>query len=272
MRSRFHKIYHYLFPFYLLGMILLGVILPSTGFSYQRIISLNTAATPILRELELSPMVVGVTYNDEAIPGKTTVGSHLSPNIELIKVLDPDLMIVGSKRAFPDRYRSKIDVKIFRYDPRSLDDILETIKKLGRLLGKVEQANRIVQTARTKLGRIHKTDLDRRIVFEISQRPLKVAGEQNIVTSLIKAAGGVNVIQNDLKHVLISAETVLLLKPDIYLYQNGPMNKNPVPPGERSFFRTLRSRVIEVDQLQFTRPGLNVFDAVLELNRLIIEE
>jgi iron complex transport system substrate-binding protein len=46
------------------------------------------------------------------------------------------------------------------------------------------------------------------------------------------------------------------------------MNRNPVPPGERSFFRSLKSRFIRLDELEFARPGINAFDAAVELNRI----
>lgn len=236
-------------------------------FAAERIVILHPAVSPILKQLNLSENVVGITYNDEIFEEKTRIGSHLSPNIELIKALRPDWLIVGSKRAFPDEHAKRFQSRIFRYDPPNLEEILNSISRLGEIFQKQKEATRIIDKARSDLENLTKPDFPISVVFEISQRPLKVAGQQNIVTSIVEAAGGVNLVTTDKKHVLLSPEKVLVLDPRYYIFQNGPMNKNPVSPSKRSYFSSLRSLVLEVDQLQFTRPGLNAFEAVILLNK-----
>ena len=255
-------------------IMLLGCLclLPQTGWSYQRIVLLNTAVGPILKEMGLDSSVVGITYNDETFSDKTKIGSHLSPNIELMKALRPDLIIAGSKRAFSDERGRRFRARIFRYDPRSLSDILNAIRELGNLLDKAERAENIIKKAQLKLSAIKKPEQSKTVVYEISQRPLKVAGQLNIIHSIITAAGGTNLVTSELKHVLISAESVLLANPDFYIFQNGPMNKNPSDPLQRNYFKTLKSRVVEVEQLAFTRPGLNAFEAVVKLNSLFFDQ
>lgn len=232
----------------------------------ERIVVLNPAVSPILQQLEMESAVVGITYNDEVFPGKTRVGSHLRPNIELIKALQPELLIVGSKRAFADEVAKRFDAALFRYDPRDLNEILDGIQNLGTVLNKQILAGKIIDREKGRMAALQKPVKAIRAVFEISQQPLKLAGQQNIVTSIIEAAGGTNLVEADTKHVLLSPEKVLVLSPQLYIYQNGPMNKNPVNPVKRNYFRSLRSQVIEVDQLAFTRPGLNAFEAVQTLN------
>ncbi len=235
----------------------------------ERVIILNTAVSPILLQLGLESVVVGVTYNDEVFSDRTRIGSHLSPNIELIRALQPDLIIAGSKRAFPDEMADRFKSNLFRYDPRDLQEILDTVMVIGRLFQKEKEAIAIVKRENQRLEKFVRTETPVTMVFEISQQPLKLAGRLNIVNSIIERAGGKNLVTIENKHVLISPEKVLMLNPDLYLYQNGPMNKNPVTPKKRNVFKTLKSRVLEVDQLQYTRAGLNAFDAVEELNKMI---
>lgn len=243
------------------------LLLPNILSATERIVVLHPAVSPILKQLNLSENVVGITYNDEIFEGKTRIGSHLSPNIELIKALRPDWLIVGSKRAFPEEHASRFRSKVFRYDPPDLEDILTSVSRLGEIFQRKQEATLIIERAKRDLKHLVKPAVPVSVVFEISQRPLKVAGQQNIVTSIIEAAGGVNLVTTDKKHVLLSPEKVLVLNPQLYLFQNGPMNKNPVSPIKRSYFGTLRSLVLEVDQLQFTRPGLNAFESAIQLNK-----
>lgn len=49
------------------------------------------------------------------------------------------------------------------------------------------------------------------------------------------------------------------------------MNKNPRPPLERDYFKPLKCRVLKVNEIEFARPGINVFDAAVKLNRLFMQ-
>ena len=109
------------------------------------------------------------------------------------------------------------------------------------------------------------------MIYEVSAWPLKVAGARSIVSDIIRAAGGRNLVPQDKKHVLLSPEMVLALQPDFYLYQVGPMNKNPVPPKKRPYFKGLKSLVIRVAEEEFARPGINSFSAAVKLNRIFFE-
>ncbi len=251
------------------GLLILNPII--SVYAFERVIILNSAVSPIAKKLDLNKKIVGITSRDKTFSKVTKVGSHLRPNIELMKALRPDLIIAGSTRAFPDEMKEKLNTEVFRYDPQSLEDIVQLILKLGTLFQKENKAEILVQQLRAKLNTVTNAETRVTVVFEISERSLKLAGKKNIITSIIEAAGGTNQIDINKKHALISPEKVLVLNPDIYIYQNGPMNKNPTDPLKRNYFRPLKSKVIEVDQLKFTKPGLNAFDAVLKLNFIFQE-
>ncbi len=239
--------------------------------AYNRIVVLYAAASPVLKELKAGDKVVGVTRTDRTFDNVTRVGSHLRPNIELLKALKPDLIVAGSKRAFPESFSKELKVDVFYFDPRTLDEILVKIKKLGDLLDRKKEATTLVHRLKEKLSEIKPLNKRPTVIYEISARPLKVAGSRSIITSIIERAGGINLVTVKKKHVLISPEKVIKLAPEIYIYQVGPMNKNPEHPKKREFFRSLKSRVIRVDEYEFARPGINAFDAVLELNRIFSE-
>ncbi len=248
--------------------VLLTLVSPKTSHGYERIVVLYGAASPILKELGAGDRVVGVTRNDGVFSRALKVGSHLKPNIELIKALGPDLVVAGSKRAFPENLAGRIEADVFYYDPRSLEEILLKIEALGRLLGREDRAQALVRRLRDKVSSVAAPAKRPTVVYEISARSLRVAGQRSIITSIIEAAGGVNLVEVEKKHVLLSPEKVMDLSPDFYIYQVGPMNKNPEPPRERPYFRALTSKVVEVDEFEFARPGINAFEAVLDLNKI----
>ncbi len=251
-------------PFWLL----LGVIF-FWGISARaaRIVVLYPAASSVLRALGVSEKeVVGATRHDSTWPRAVKVGSHLRPNFELIRALRPDLVIVGSRRAFPEQAARRLDVPVFRYDPRTLSGLLEEILALGRVLHKEDRARDLVSELRERLRRLKPIYPPVTVIYEVSAFPLRVAGSRSIVSDLLRVAGGRNLIRIPKKHVLISPEEVLALSPEVYIYQVGPMNRNPLPPKRRPYFRGLRSRVLRVRELRFARPGLNIFEAAERLN------
>jgi iron complex transport system substrate-binding protein len=111
------------------------------------------------------------------------------------------------------------------------------------------------------------------VLYEIRADPLTVAGVGGLVHELIRAAGGIDATENPKKLFLLDVEALLRMDPDAYVVQEGPMNRNPVPPAARPHFQTLRSvregRVLTVDEKLFSRPGPRVAEAVEVLGRFL---
>lgn len=244
----------------------------AAGASFERLVVLYAPASDLVKLLGGAKLVVGVTRTDHNFQKAVKVGSHLRPNIELIKALEPDLIITGSERAFPASLQKRFQARFYRFDPLSLNGVLRSVESLGELLDAQGAAGKIVARQREKLRHIRKLRSLPTVVYEISERPLRVAGLSSIMTSIIETAGGRNAISTKKKHVVVSAETIIDLDPDLYIYQTGPMNKNPEYPLDRPYFKLLRSRIVPVDQYRFSRPGINVFEATAELNRIFLQE
>ncbi len=248
--------------------VMVQLTIAATAFSYDRIIILYGAVSPIIKELSLSDKVVGVSRSDTVFTQTTKLGSHLRPNVELIIALEPDIIIAGSKRTFNEEMVESVKVKVIYFDPQTLDEVLEKITELGELFRQEERAKELVISCKEKLKGVKPLSKKPEVIYEISAEPLRIAGKKSIVTSIIEAAGGENVITIEKKHVVLSPEVILKAEPDYYFYQTGPMNKNPSPVKERDQFVTLKSEIVNVDQYEFARAGLNVFDAVIKMNRI----
>ncbi len=104
------------------------------------------------------------------------------------------------------------------------------------------------------------------MIYEVSQLPYTVAGRGNIVTAVITAAGGEMAADADGKLVKLSLEKTVALRPDVYIWQTGPMNRNPVEPWKRPEFAKMKTKWIHADEKKYSRANTGSFDAVLELN------
>ncbi len=239
-------------------------------FPYSRAIIISPAVADIFIKLHLQDKVVGVTKHIKGFRNAVKVGTHIKPNIEIIKSLKPDIIIISSYRFFPKEFSQKINAKIYKYNPYTLDEILENIEKIGKMFNKDEEAKTLIKNLKEKLKKVKPLKCKPKVVYEIMQNPYIVAGKKNIVSDIIKKAGGINVININKKLVRFSQEKVRFLKPDIYIYQYGPMNKNPQPPLSRVWFKGCKFKQIKVKEIQFARPNTKSFDNVIFLNKLFL--
>lgn len=252
-----------------LRLILSLVILVSAfnTYAYERVVILAPAAADIFQRLDAKARVVGVTRNIEEFSSAVKVGTHIRPNVEIIRSLNPDLIISGSADSYyGEAIQSITGADVYKYDPRSLDEILKAIAEIATMIDKNKEAELLIKELQSKLATASPLSIKPRVVFEVSQLPFTVAGQGNIVAAIVKAAGAELIENSSDKLVKLSIERVVASRPDVYIWQTGPMNTNPVPPSERPEFKRLKSNWIHVDEKKFSRANSMTFDAVIELN------
>jgi iron complex transport system substrate-binding protein len=257
----------------MLRWVLAAVILIFTfnAFAAERVILLAPAAADIMSKLGCDAQIVGKTKSVDEFPNAEKVGSHIRPNMELIMSLSPDLIIIPSNRFFTEEMMKQVGVPVAEYNPITLDEILDEITKLGFLMDKRAEAETLNSRLRSKIENIQMPEATPTVLYEVMQLPFSVAGQNSIVTDIIRKAGGQNIAESKNKIVRYSLEAAVEKNPDIYIYQVGPMNKNPEPPETRAIFKAMDSEYLMVDEKEFSRANSVSFDKVLELNRIFTE-
>ncbi|HAA02223.1 MAG TPA: iron ABC transporter substrate-binding protein [Syntrophobacteraceae bacterium] len=252
----------------------------------QRIIPLYGAFAEMLFAIGAGPQVVARTDADQEPPEVTrlpAVGTHMRPNVEMIVALKPNLVVQSASRrvAMPEIQRVvEAGIPVAVFSPNSFDDIFRTMKRLGVLAGHEEAAAQMEQNMRQRLqdvaARLAATSVRPRVFFEVRAEPLSAAGRGSMVQHILDAVKAENVVEGDKAIVQTDLEMLLLANPDYYVVQQGPMNRNPVPPGERQHFQRLRAvqhhRVILVDEYLFSRAGPRCVDAVEQLAAALYPE
>jgi len=244
---------------------------PAHAKVYKRVVVLAPAAVDIFEKLDAADLIVGVTKNVKGLPHAKRVGSHIRPNLELIAALSPDLIVISSNRFFAPAFAKKLNADIFYYNPVTLEGIIAKIEELAGLIGREDKAYSLVRELKNKLSSVKPLKKSPRVVYEVMEHPLIFAGKKNIVADIIQKAGGTFLPDIPKKFVRFSYERILVLKPDIYIYQVGPMNKNPTPPLKRPYLKGLKAVFLRVNELDFSRPNTRSFDNVLFLNRVFYE-
>ncbi|GAB4263692.1 MULTISPECIES: ABC transporter substrate-binding protein [Deferrisoma] len=246
-----------------------------------RIVSLYGAFTEILWEIGAGDRIVGRTRHDdtvEALRAVPSVGTGLRPNVEHVLALRPDLVVARAGRAAAQAVadlRAR-GLTVAAFDPRSLDEALSVMERLGELAGRPGEARALAGRLRGEIGSVRAAVAGRppvRVVYEVRAQPLTVAGTDGLVNDLLEAAGGRNAVEAPKKLLTLDVEALLKLDPDAYVIQEGPMNRNPSPPADRPLYQTLRAvregRVLVVDEKTFARPGPRLGEAARTLARFL---
>ena len=245
---------------------LLLLLFSTSSFAAQRIVVLAPAAADIIEKLDAADLVVGKTRNVVEFPQATKVGSHIRPNLEIITSLQPDLLVISSNKFFSMEMAAAVDAQGFHYKPNTLEEILGQTSKLAELIDRELQAQKIIHEQREKLKQLKTVQNAPKVIYEITEAPLTIAGSGNILADIVTTAGGEFVSGGKRKMLRFNPEAVLALQPEIYIWQVGPMNQQPTPPAERGQYRLLKAEYLQVEQLQYSRANTKSFDNVLKLN------
>jgi len=247
----------------------------------QRLISLYGGLTEVLAALGLAPRLVARTQGDETLKGLPTVGTHLQPNVEMILALKPDLVVQGGvPKGLPALKRLEAeDIPVALFAPRDFAGLFGVIQRLGKLTGQTQAAAALVGSMEAKLQETARRVAGRkppRVFFEVRYHNLLAAGQGSLVNDIISRAGGENMVKSPQKLTAFSLEALIQADPEVYIIQQGPMNRSPEDIYSRSHFQELKAvrqgRVLVVEEGLFSRPGPRSAAAVEQLARFLHPE
>ncbi len=115
----------------------------------QRIISLVPSQTELLFDLGITDEVIGITkfcvHPDEWFHTKTRIGGTKQLNIELIKQLQPDLIIANKEENVKEQVEElEKYFPVWVSDVNNLNDAYEMIEQIGIITNKEQPANEIM--------------------------------------------------------------------------------------------------------------------------------
>jgi iron complex transport system substrate-binding protein len=255
----------------------------------ERIISLSPSNTEILFALGLADKVVGVTdycnYPPEA-QEKPSTGGFSTPNIEEVVALSPDLILATSiheKRIIPQLEGRGMTV--FALNPKTLDEVLESITLVGEITGKDEEASQLVAEMWNRVRAItdqtdNLSEAERPRVFYITWHdPLMTPGSETRHDELIVKAGGINIAQELIGYADISLEAVIEANPQVIIAGVGMGSGEDLPfeyvkteTRLRNVDARINNRIYSMDVDLAGRPGPRITDALEKLAEFIHPE
>lgn len=230
----------------------------------QRIISLVPSQTELLFDLGLDSEVIGITkfciHPDSWFRTKTRVGGTKQLNLELIRSLQPDLIIANKEENTQEELEElMVDFEVWVSDIKTLNDAFDMIEKLGDITEHLIQAAHISGEIKKGFDKLNKITNSTAAYF-IWQEPMMVAGADTFINEMMNYSGFKNVFDNLQRYPTISENELQNKKPDYILLSTEPF---PFKEKHRSHYQQLcpQSRIVLVDGEFFSWYGSRLLKA-----------
>ncbi|TPE68615.1 heme ABC transporter substrate-binding protein IsdE [Halalkalibacterium halodurans] len=253
----------------------------------DRIVSTTVAATEIFDALELDLVGIPTSYKElpERYEGVQEVGNPMSPDMELVKSLNPtDVISVTTLQTDLEPVFERVQLDATFLNLQSLDHMLSEIEALGEKYNRTEQAEALVSSIKTRLAEVEsqvegKESPTVLILLGVPGSYL-VATEHSYIGDLVKRAGGVNIVQGEeVEYLASNTEYLQQANPDVILRAAHGMPEEVIEMFDQEFqtndiwkhFNAVKNRrVYDLDELIFPTTGnLAVVEAMDELVKML---
>jgi len=211
-------------------------------------------------------------YPDEA-RRKPSIGLPLSPSMETIVSLHPDLVLGSAdmNESSTMLQLNRLGIPVFMVDAHGIEGIYKSLASLGRALDREKAAQELVLHLRQREEAIRKRVRDKKVVnilMPVWYDPIVTIGKSAYITELIELAGGHSVTSDIAQEwPQVSLEAVLARNPDALLLVRGSkMSVDQIQsrPGWTNLAAVRNHRIYYVsDQIEYPSPI--AFDALEEL-------
>ncbi|WP_448165387.1 cobalamin-binding protein [Burkholderia cepacia] len=237
----------------------------------QRVISLAPHATELIYAAGGGAKLVGtVTYSDyppaaQAIP---RVGDNKALDLERIAALKPDLIVVwrhGNAARQTDALRA-LHIPLFFSEPKHLDDVSSSLRRLGTLLGTQPAADAAAAAYTRDIAALRARYAARAPVtmfFQVWDRPLMTLNGAHLINDVIELCGGRNVFAS-LRPLVptVTDEAVLAANPEAIVTTSAGASRTDEPLPSLARWRTwpaltavARNNLFAIDGDLLTRPS-----------------
>ena len=254
-----------------------------------RAVSTAPSVTENIFAVGAGDRLVGVTtfcnYPEEA-KSIAKIGDTMTPNIETIIALKPDIVFVSTASQI-EAFMKTVEangIAVYITNPASLDDVLKNLSQLGIIFDTGTKTNDLISNLYTRVSAvqnacntIHEDDeedewYDKKVgivhVFvQISREPLFTVGKTAFLNDLLEIAGARSVTANvESAYPKLSKETASAVNPQALILSQSDDNNEPNDVFKNSP-AVKNGRVYKINADILSRPGPRLVDALEQIAR-----
>lgn len=255
-------------------------LLPCVLFAKERAVSLSPTVTELILSVGGKTLICGRSSvcDAPAVRNIPIAGDLGKPFAEKVLALKASVIItdVEHPQAQWELLR-RCGVKIELLSGKNLDDMVENLRRIGKVLNLPEAENKAEQIAE-KIGDLRKNPpaLRKKAVILFSVAPLISCGKASFITEALSLAGVENpAAQNSKNYFYLSAEELFRINPDI-IFIAGVPEKTVREYFANKAFQNLdalkNDRLVILDENKWCRLTPELIEAVLDLRKSLSSE
>ena len=240
----------------------------------QRIISLAPHTTELLFTAGAGQSIIAVTaWSDYPPQAKNipSVGSATELDVERIIKLQPDLVVAWKNGNKPRQiaHLRKFGIPVFESEPKTLDEIASSIKKLSMLAGTEqigEQQALAFQQKIQVLKNKYQHAAEVSYFYQIWQKPLMTLNGEHLITQALKICGGKNIFSELAPTApTVNGESVIQKNPEVIFMSSEEKNATSLWQGFPNMIAVNRNNLFTFNGSIMNRAGPRMAEATEQL-------
>ena len=247
---------------------------------YNRIVVLDPAAVEMIYMLGAEDKIVGVAnlerskvWPEEKVAKLESVGTFIKPSLERIITLKPDLVIMSALTGEELNNGLKSNnIEAKRVQANSIEEIFTNFLEVAKMLGKENEANKIIAEKKVKLEEIKKIATgNKKGLFVMSASPLMVFGNDNLPNDIMKLLNIKNIAENQKgRNPIVTPEFIIKENPDIIItLLPNPSQIVATNPQLKNVNAIKNSKFIVVNSSQILRGSPRTIDQIEEIAKAV---
>ena len=247
---------------------------------YNRIVVLDPATVEMIYMLGAEDKIVGVAnlerskvWPEEKVAKLESVGTFIKPSLEKIITLKPDLVITSALTGEELNNGLKSNnIEAKRVQANSIEEIFTNFLEVAKMLGKENEANKIIAEKKAKLEEIKKIATgNKKGLFVMSASPLMVFGNDNLPNDIMKLLNIKNIAENQKgRNPIVTPEFIMKENPDIIItLLPNPAQIVATNPQLKNVNAIKNNKFIVVNSSQILRGSPRTIDQIEEIAKAV---
>ena len=247
---------------------------------YNRIVVLDPATVEMIYMLGAEDKIVGVAnlerskvWPEEKVAKLESVGTFMKPSLEKIIALKPDLVIMSALTGEELNNGLKSNnIEAKRVQANSIEEIFTNFLEVAKMLGKENEANKIIAEKKVKLEEIKKIATgNKKGLFVMSASPLMVFGNDNLPNDIMKLLNIKNIAENQKgRNPIVTPEFIMKENPDIIItLLPNPAQIVATNPQLKNVNAIKNNKFIVVNSSQILRGSPRTIDQIEEIAKAV---
>nr|WP_314114121.1 helical backbone metal receptor [uncultured Leptotrichia sp.] len=247
---------------------------------YNRIVVLDPATVEMIYMLGAEDKIVGVAnlerskvWPEEKVAKLESVGTFIKPSLEKIIALKPDLVITSALTGEELNNGLKSNnIEAKRVQANSIEEIFTNFLEVAKMLGKENEANKIIAEKKIKLEEIKKIATgNKKGLFVMSASPLMVFGNDNLPNDIMKLLNIKNIAENQKgRNPIVTPEFIMKENPDIIItLLPNPAQIVATNPQLKNVNAIKNNKFIVVNSSQILRGSPRTIDQIEEIAKAV---